>query len=169
MRRGFPRRHWPAKPTLLVRELIHELFLQLLRCLHPGSDGKPPQIALDLPVNFPTVAAVAVADGSRQERVRHPHRDHRPVRRHPVHSASILAATVSVISRSRFRTARTILRAARVAAIVSPGSEEETENHPYSFTSSFLITHRMRLERAPEGYGMFVDKSDACVKVVLTP
>jgi threonine dehydrogenase-like Zn-dependent dehydrogenase len=34
---------------------------------------------------------------------------------------------------------------------------------------SFLITHRMRLEQAPEGYGMFVDKSDGCVKVVLTP
>jgi threonine dehydrogenase-like Zn-dependent dehydrogenase len=34
---------------------------------------------------------------------------------------------------------------------------------------SVIITHRMRLEEAPEAYRMFRDKQDACVKVVLTP
>jgi threonine dehydrogenase-like Zn-dependent dehydrogenase len=34
---------------------------------------------------------------------------------------------------------------------------------------SVIITHRMRLEEAPEAYKMFRDKQDACVKVVLTP
>jgi len=34
---------------------------------------------------------------------------------------------------------------------------------------SFVITHRMSLRQAPEGYQMFRDKEDACLKVVLTP
>lgn len=34
---------------------------------------------------------------------------------------------------------------------------------------SFVITHRMRLSDAPEGYDMFVKKEDECLKVVLTP
>jgi threonine dehydrogenase-like Zn-dependent dehydrogenase len=34
---------------------------------------------------------------------------------------------------------------------------------------SFVITHRMRLEDAPEGYEIFLNKSDDCVKVVLKP
>ena len=34
---------------------------------------------------------------------------------------------------------------------------------------SFVITHRMRLDDAPEGYAMFAKKQDDCVKVVLTP
>ena len=34
---------------------------------------------------------------------------------------------------------------------------------------SFVITHRMRLDDAPEGYEMFSKKQDECVKVVLTP
>jgi len=34
---------------------------------------------------------------------------------------------------------------------------------------SFIITHRMRLDDAPEGYAMFAKKQDDCVKVVLTP
>ncbi len=34
---------------------------------------------------------------------------------------------------------------------------------------TFVITHRMRLEDAPEAYRMFRDKDDHCVKVVLTP
>jgi threonine dehydrogenase-like Zn-dependent dehydrogenase len=32
---------------------------------------------------------------------------------------------------------------------------------------SFVITHRMRLEDAPKGYQMFLDKKDHCEKVVL--
>jgi threonine dehydrogenase-like Zn-dependent dehydrogenase len=32
---------------------------------------------------------------------------------------------------------------------------------------SFVITHRMRLDDAPEGYDIFVNKQDDCVKVVL--
>ncbi|MFB3903462.1 MAG: zinc-dependent alcohol dehydrogenase [Acidobacteriota bacterium] len=32
---------------------------------------------------------------------------------------------------------------------------------------SFVITHQMRLEDAPEGYRMFRDKQDECIKVVL--
>jgi threonine dehydrogenase-like Zn-dependent dehydrogenase len=32
---------------------------------------------------------------------------------------------------------------------------------------SFVITHRMRLEDAPRGYEMFLDKKDECLKVVL--
>jgi threonine dehydrogenase-like Zn-dependent dehydrogenase len=34
---------------------------------------------------------------------------------------------------------------------------------------SFVITHRMRLEDAPEGYAMFVKKQDDCIKIVLKP
>jgi threonine dehydrogenase-like Zn-dependent dehydrogenase len=34
---------------------------------------------------------------------------------------------------------------------------------------SFVITHRMRLDDAPEGYSMFLNKEDECVKVVLKP
>jgi threonine dehydrogenase-like Zn-dependent dehydrogenase len=34
---------------------------------------------------------------------------------------------------------------------------------------SFIITHRMSLDDAPEGYAMFDKKRDDCVKVVLTP
>lgn len=32
---------------------------------------------------------------------------------------------------------------------------------------SFVITHRMRLDDAPEGYDIFVNKQDDCVKIVL--
>jgi threonine dehydrogenase-like Zn-dependent dehydrogenase len=34
---------------------------------------------------------------------------------------------------------------------------------------SFIITHRLRLEDAPEGYEMFRNKQDKCIKVVLKP
>jgi threonine dehydrogenase-like Zn-dependent dehydrogenase len=34
---------------------------------------------------------------------------------------------------------------------------------------SFIITHRMRLDDAPDGYRMFAKKQDDCLKVVLTP
>jgi threonine dehydrogenase-like Zn-dependent dehydrogenase len=34
---------------------------------------------------------------------------------------------------------------------------------------SFVITHQMRLEEAPEGYAMFNDKQDECIKIVLKP
>ncbi len=34
---------------------------------------------------------------------------------------------------------------------------------------SFVITHRLTLDEAPHGYEMFLDKQDACVKVVMTP
>jgi len=34
---------------------------------------------------------------------------------------------------------------------------------------SFVITHRLSLEDASEGYKMFRNKEDACIKVVLTP
>jgi threonine dehydrogenase-like Zn-dependent dehydrogenase len=34
---------------------------------------------------------------------------------------------------------------------------------------SFVITHRMRLEDAPYGYEMFLNKQDDCLKVVLKP
>jgi len=32
-----------------------------------------------------------------------------------------------------------------------------------------IITHRMRLEEAPEAYRMFANKEDNCIKVVLRP
>lgn len=32
---------------------------------------------------------------------------------------------------------------------------------------SFVVSHRMRLEDAPEGYAMFRDKRDECIKIVL--
>ncbi|HEY7212962.1 MAG TPA: zinc-dependent alcohol dehydrogenase [Bryobacteraceae bacterium] len=32
---------------------------------------------------------------------------------------------------------------------------------------SFVITHRMRLEDAPQGFAMFKDKQDECIKIVL--
>jgi threonine dehydrogenase-like Zn-dependent dehydrogenase len=31
-----------------------------------------------------------------------------------------------------------------------------------------VITHRMKLDEAPEGYAMFVEKQDDCMKVVLS-
>ena len=34
---------------------------------------------------------------------------------------------------------------------------------------TFIITHRMRLEDAPTGYAVFLNKEDECVKVVLKP
>lgn len=34
---------------------------------------------------------------------------------------------------------------------------------------SFMITHTMRLEDAPKGYDIFLNKQDECVKVVLKP
>jgi threonine dehydrogenase-like Zn-dependent dehydrogenase len=34
---------------------------------------------------------------------------------------------------------------------------------------SFVITHRLRLDQAPEGYAMFVNKQDDCIKIVLKP
>jgi threonine dehydrogenase-like Zn-dependent dehydrogenase len=34
---------------------------------------------------------------------------------------------------------------------------------------SFVITHRMRLDDAPKGYDIFLNKEDDCVKVVLKP
>jgi threonine dehydrogenase-like Zn-dependent dehydrogenase len=34
---------------------------------------------------------------------------------------------------------------------------------------SFVITHRMRLEDAPQGYAIFKEKEDDCIKVVLKP
>lgn len=34
---------------------------------------------------------------------------------------------------------------------------------------SLIITHRMSLDEAPEGYKKFRDKQDGCVKVVLQP
>jgi threonine dehydrogenase-like Zn-dependent dehydrogenase len=33
---------------------------------------------------------------------------------------------------------------------------------------SFVITHRMRLDQAPEGYEMFGNKEDNCEKIVLS-
>jgi len=34
---------------------------------------------------------------------------------------------------------------------------------------SFIVTHRMRLDDAPEGFDIFLNKQDDCMKVVLTP
>jgi threonine dehydrogenase-like Zn-dependent dehydrogenase len=33
---------------------------------------------------------------------------------------------------------------------------------------SFVITHRMRLEDAPQGFDMFLHKRDGCEKIVLS-
>jgi threonine dehydrogenase-like Zn-dependent dehydrogenase len=34
---------------------------------------------------------------------------------------------------------------------------------------SFVVTHRMSLEEAPQAYEMFLNKQDACIKIVLKP
>ena len=34
---------------------------------------------------------------------------------------------------------------------------------------SFVITHHLPLDQAPEGYEMFNDKHDDCIKIVLKP
>jgi threonine dehydrogenase-like Zn-dependent dehydrogenase len=34
---------------------------------------------------------------------------------------------------------------------------------------SFVVTHRLPLEEAPEGFRIFCDKQDECIKVVLKP
>jgi threonine dehydrogenase-like Zn-dependent dehydrogenase len=33
---------------------------------------------------------------------------------------------------------------------------------------TFIITHRMRLDEAPQGYETFLHKQDDCLKVVMT-
>ncbi|MDT0295942.1 zinc-dependent alcohol dehydrogenase [Mesonia ostreae] len=38
-----------------------------------------------------------------------------------------------------------------------------------AFDPSFIITHKMKLDEAPEAYKKFRNKEDKCVKVVLTP
>jgi threonine dehydrogenase-like Zn-dependent dehydrogenase len=35
--------------------------------------------------------------------------------------------------------------------------------------TSYLMTHRMRLEEGPRGYELFKEKKDGCVRVVFTP
>jgi threonine dehydrogenase-like Zn-dependent dehydrogenase len=34
---------------------------------------------------------------------------------------------------------------------------------------SFVITHTLSLDEAPEGYKIFCDKQDECIKIVLKP
>jgi threonine dehydrogenase-like Zn-dependent dehydrogenase len=34
---------------------------------------------------------------------------------------------------------------------------------------TFVVSHRMRLEDAPQGYDMFCGKEDDCIKIVLKP
>jgi len=34
---------------------------------------------------------------------------------------------------------------------------------------SFVITHKMKLEDAPQGYHTFREKEDNCIKIVLKP
>jgi len=34
---------------------------------------------------------------------------------------------------------------------------------------SFVVTHRLPLSQAPQGYAMFREKRDGCIKVVLDP
>jgi len=34
---------------------------------------------------------------------------------------------------------------------------------------SFIITHEMSLDDAPHGYGIFNNKEDNCIKIVLKP
>ena len=34
---------------------------------------------------------------------------------------------------------------------------------------SFVVTHHLRLEDAPKGYEIFLNKADNCIKVVLQP
>jgi threonine dehydrogenase-like Zn-dependent dehydrogenase len=38
-----------------------------------------------------------------------------------------------------------------------------------SIDPSFIITHRLGLDEAPEAYKTFRDKKDGCIKVVLKP
>jgi threonine dehydrogenase-like Zn-dependent dehydrogenase len=41
--------------------------------------------------------------------------------------------------------------------------------HNGEIDPSFVITHRMKLDEAPKGFEVFVEKEDECMKVVLTP
>jgi threonine dehydrogenase-like Zn-dependent dehydrogenase len=34
---------------------------------------------------------------------------------------------------------------------------------------SFIVTHRMQLDQAPDGYGLFLNKEDDCIKIILKP
>ena len=34
---------------------------------------------------------------------------------------------------------------------------------------TFIITHRLKLEEAPQGYQIFNNKKDDCIKIVMTP
>ena len=46
----------------------------------------------------------------------------------------------------------------------APGAHRDGEIDP-----SFVITHRMRLGDAAQGFSLFNDKEDECLKVVLRP
>jgi threonine dehydrogenase-like Zn-dependent dehydrogenase len=46
----------------------------------------------------------------------------------------------------------------------------QTHVHRYlKIDPSFVITHRMRLDDAPDGYEIFKHKEDECIKIVLRP
>ena len=55
--------------------------------------------------------------------------------------------------------------------VVEVGAEARPDTRPRSSATSpsFLITHRVRLDEAPEMYRTFRDKQDGCIKVVLKP
>lgn len=43
------------------------------------------------------------------------------------------------------------------------------KNRRSAIDPTFLITHRLKLDDAPQGYEIFAGKKDQCVKIIMTP
>ena len=67
----------------------------------------------------------------------------------------------SLMNRSHHRAHRPVPRAPLHAAAARAHPKGDID-------PTFVITHRMPLEQAPEGYETFKHKQDDCVKVVLS-
>ena len=61
---------------------------------------------------------------------------------------------------------RSLLFAAALTATAESLLSAQT---PGEIDPSFVITHRLELDDAPQGYKTFRDKEDNCIKVVLRP
>ena len=82
------------------------------------------------------------------------------------------AATSEDIPEDSSSTARVIAKQEEVRVLLV--GDSTVANYPLEriergeIDPSFVITHRMRLEDAPTGFDLFVNKQDDCMKVVLS-
>ena len=58
----------------------------------------------------------------------------------------------------------------RAVTPVSYGKiKAQVQTRSYEFDMTSIISHRLTLEDAPHGYGIFNDKTDGCTKIVMRP